>query len=240
MNSKKCVRKESAKLKLSELRPHPADPFKPYTEDKLKELAESIKQVGLLEPILVTKNEAGYYEILAGKNRANAMRLNGETEIQAFVITADEDAAKMILTDSNLKHRDKLLPSERGTAYKMQLEILKNTADAAKLAGEKLFSRIEKKSEPSDLVAQHHTISQAEVYRYIRLTLLIPDLLSLVDSGELSVHAGVNFSCLDEKSQQVVYDYFYKHKKEKMDMKKSERIKDYCKLGNAVKLTFKE
>ncbi|MCL2699891.1 MAG: ParB/RepB/Spo0J family partition protein, partial [Defluviitaleaceae bacterium] len=120
--------KKLMKIELGRLAPHPADPFKPYAEDKLRELAESIDKYGLFEPIVV-RSAAGVYEILAGKNRANAARSLGWAEIDAFLMDVDDDAALMIITDSNLKHRNKLLPSERGFAYKMQLDAIKRQGE---------------------------------------------------------------------------------------------------------------
>ena len=119
------VAKKPIRVSLDSLIQHPSDPFKPYSDDKLRELAGSIAEHGLFEPIIVREKPDGVYEILAGKNRANAAKLNGWTEIDAFRTDAGDAEALMIVTDSNLKHRDKLLPSERGFAYRLQLEALK-------------------------------------------------------------------------------------------------------------------
>ncbi len=105
--------------------PHPDDPFKHYSEAKLRELAESISKVGLLEPVIVRPAEGGQYEILSGKNRTNAARKNGEKKIRAIVKDADDIEAVMIITEANLKHREMLQPSEKGWAYRLQVEAIK-------------------------------------------------------------------------------------------------------------------
>lgn len=98
-------------LDIALLKSHPKDPFKPYAEDKLKELSDSIAKLCLLDSVHVRPDGNGQYEILAGKNRTNATKLHGDKKIKAIVRDVDEETAIMIITDSNLKHREKLLPS---------------------------------------------------------------------------------------------------------------------------------
>ena len=205
--------------------PHPLDPFKPYAEDKLAELAGSIADVGLLEPVCLRKSAGGRYEILAGKNRVAASRLIGETEIDALVYGADDETALLIITESNLKHRDRLLPSERGFAYKIQTEIFKKSGKRDDTAEESDWGRLGPKTRTGDKVAEHNRISATEVKRYIRLTFLTPELLELVDSGVISVSAGVDLSYISEQSQKTVYEFFYLDHIGSVDTAKSELIK---------------
>ena len=213
-------------LDLTHVKPHPQDPFKPYPEEKLKELADSIAKVGLLDPINVRPDKNGGYEILTGKNRSNAARLNGDKKIKAIVRDVDDDTAVMIITDSNLKHREKLLPSEKAFAYKLQLEAVKNQGKRTDLAESSTSVQIEQKLSRS-IVAGINDVKDSEIQRYIRLTYLIPELLELVDNDEIPLMAGVYISQIDEQAQKEVYQYFFVLNNEgKLDLKTSAAIKE--------------
>jgi len=213
-------------LDLTLVKPHPQDPFKPYPEEKLKELADSIAKVGLLGPINVRPDKNGGYEILTGKNRSNAARLNGDKKIKAIVRDVDDDTAVMIITDSNLKHREKLLPSEKAFAYKLQLEAVKNQGKRTDLAESSTSVQIEQKLSRS-IVAGINDVKDSEIQRYIRLTYLIPELLELVDNDEIPLMAGVYISQIDEQAQKEVYQYFFVLNYEgKLDLKTSAAIKE--------------
>ncbi len=227
--------KRIVKLDISLIKPHPHDPFKPYTEDKLRELAESIARVGLLDPINVRPDENGGYEILTGKNRTNAVRLNGGEEIDAIITDADDDTAIMIITDSNLRHREKLLPSEKAFAYKLQLEAVKRQGKRSDLAGNGTSTQIAWKLESANIIAEHNEVSRDEVRRHIRLTSLIPELLEAVDSEDIPFMAGVDISFLDEPAQKEVYNYFCAQEEAKLDLKTSALIK---KIFNEGKMTI--
>jgi len=214
-------------LDLTHVKPHPQDPFKPYSEEKLKELADSIAKVGLLDPINVRPDKNGGYEILTGKNRSNAARLNGDKKIKAIVRDVDDDTAVMIITDSNLKHREKLLPSEKAFAYKLQLDAVKKQGKRSDLEENETSTQIAWKSESACLVAEHNEVSRDEIRRYIRLTYLIPELLELVDNDEIPLMAGVYISQIDEQAQKEVYQYFFVLNNEgKLDLKTSAAIKE--------------
>ena len=221
--------KNLTKVDLALVANHPKDPFKPYSEGKLRELADSIAEFGLLEPVCLRKTKYGKYEILAGKNRANATRLLGKTEIDAFVFETDDETAVMIITDSNLKHRDKLLPSERGFAYRLQLDAIKKQGKRSDLAEDGTSSQIETKLTAAEKIAVHHQISRADIYRYIRITYLVPELLELVDAGFLPMAAGVDLSYLQPESQRVAYKFFYVDHINSIDIIKSGIIKRYFK-----------
>ncbi|MCL2604085.1 MAG: ParB N-terminal domain-containing protein [Defluviitaleaceae bacterium] len=240
-------------------RPHPADPFKPYSDEKLAELAAGIAGYGLFNPILVNEEKDGTYTILSGKNRTNACRLNGQTEIDAFVYDVDEDTARMMITDSNLKNRDRLLPSERGFAYRMQLEAMKRQgkrydlteesgetegsdglAGGLNITGDDLYDteggdRVtcalvgHKFNRSRHMVAAHHKVGAETIRRYIRLTYLIPELLDEVDNEHLSLYAGVDLSYLDEPSQHLVYTQLILDSPTPLDITKSAKIKQLFK-----------
>ena len=190
-------------LPLSDLKPYKTQPFKPYHKDKLEELAEYIKQNGLMSPIIVREMHANeefpfeYYQILSGHNRVNASRLAELDTIQSIIkkdITDEE--ALLIMVNTNLNQRDKLLPSEKAFAYKMQM-------DAYEILGT---------NGPSvSKVAEEHNTNRKEIYRYIRLTYLIEDLLNMVDEEELPFRAGVAFSYLSESEQEICSEYMLAH-----------------------------
>jgi len=225
MNKIYTTGKQAVKIPLSLTKPHPADPFKPYTSEKLYELANSIAEYGLFEPILVKEENDGSFAILAGKNRANACRLINHTEIDAYICGVDDDTAIMIITDSNLKHRDRLLPSERGFAYRMQLEALKRQGKRSDLEEETTSVKIAPKLRSNEIVAAHNAVSVDDIKRYIRLTYLIPELLERIDNDRLPIGVGIDFSHLDETSQRMVYEKLIAGFKPIMDLQKSAYIK---------------
>ena len=213
-------------LDLTHVKPHPQDPFKPYSEEKLKELADSIAKVGLLDPINVRPDKNGGYEILTGKNRSNAVKINGDKKIRAIVRDVDDDTAIIIITDSNLKHREKLLPSEKGFAYRLQLDAVKKQGKRTDLEENGTSAQIAQKLS-RDIVAENNDVSKDEIQRYIRLTYLIPELLELVDNDEIPLMAGVYISQIDEQAQKEVYQYFFVLNYEgKLDLKTSAAIKE--------------
>lgn len=219
-------------LDLVLVKPHPQDPFKPYTEEKLKELAESIAKVGLLDPINVRPDKNGGYEILAGKNRSNAVRLNGDKKIKAIVRDVDDDTAILIITENNLKHRERLFPSEKAFAYKLQLEAVKNQGKRSDLAENGTSTQIAWKSESAALIAEHNEVSKDEIRRFIRLTYLIPELLELVDDDKIPLMAGVDLSLIDEQAQREVYQYFFASDNgNQIDLKTGALIKQIFKDG---------
>ncbi len=200
--------------------PHPDDPFKHYSEAKLRELAESINKVGLLEPVIVRPAEGGQYEILSGKNRTNAVRKNGEKKIRAIVKDADDFEAVMIITEANLKHREMLQPSEKGWAYRLQVEAIKKQGERNDLGAVEIQQKLSRK-----IVAEINEVKDNEVQRYIRLTYLIPELLELVDEGEIPIMAAYQISYLDEESQNVVFCYL-EEADTKLTIKLAQKIRE--------------
>ncbi|MCL2420814.1 MAG: hypothetical protein FWD03_03065, partial [Defluviitaleaceae bacterium] len=173
--------------------------------------------------------------------RTNAARLNGSTEIDAFVCDVDDDTAVMIITDSNLKHRDQLLPSERGFAYRMQLEALKRQGKRTDLEEVLTSAQFAQKFNSREMVAAHNAVSKDEVWRYIRLTYLIPDLLTLVDQKVLPFIAGIDLSFLDEASQQIVYDILITDQQMEIDLDKSGYLKKlYRAIGTFTKESLRD
>lgn len=189
-------------LDVSLLAPHPDDPFRHYSDAKLRELAESISKVGLLEPVIVRPAEDGKYEILSGKNRTNAVKKNGERTIRAIVKDVDDFKAVMIITEANLKHREMLAPSEKGWAYRLQVEAIKKQGERNDLGAVQIEQKLSRR-----IVAEINEVKDSEIQRYIRLTYLIPELLEMADEGEIPIMAAYQVSYLDAESQNVLFRY---------------------------------
>lgn len=171
-------------------------PFKPYTQEKLAELADSIRQHGVLEAIRVRPRN-GKFQILAGHNRSQAAKLAGLTTIPAIVEDVDDDQATLILVESNLQHREKLLPSEKAWAYRTRLEALKRKAGRPKNNS----AQLEPNFRSNETVAEEVGESRAQIQRYIRLTYLNPLLLDLVDQEKIGMTPGVELSYLSNSTQ---------------------------------------
>lgn len=175
--------------------------FHPYPQQKLERLAEDIKTHGILEPLIVRKCSDRSYEILAGHNRCAAARLAGKKTAPCYVKEVDDDEAIIIMTSTNLNQRDRLLPSEKAYAYKAQMEAIK------------------KKDYPVPSSSSNEDCRR-QIFRYIRLTYLIPPLLEKVDQHCIPFRAGVSLSYLSEKVQSQIYDIFQETKKN-IDLKRA-------------------
>lgn len=175
-------------------------PFKPYTPEKLEELAESIRQNGVIEAISVRTKPDGRMEILAGHNRVAAAKLAGLQTIPAIVQQLDDASAEILLVDSNLKHREKLLPSEKARAYKMLLEARKRQGQRMDLTSSHDETKLGQRTD--EQVASEMGESRAQIQRYIRLNYLIDPLLDMVDSGKPGLVPGVDLSFLSRREQE--------------------------------------
>ena len=228
--------KQAAKvvfIPISQLTDYPDQPFKPFTAERLAELAESIQEHGLLNPVRVRRMGNNQYQILAGHNRKSACMLLGWTEIQAVIENCDDDTAKLIMLTSNLCQRQKLLPSEKAFAYKMQMDILRRQGKRTDLEPGETSTRIVYKLSAEKLAEAEGT-SREDIRRHIRLTLLIPELLEAVDKEWMPFTSGVDFSSLAEENQRVVLAWL-KNNGFVVSVKQSERI---CKMANDVDLTL--
>lgn len=181
-------------------------PFKMYTEERMAEMVESVKEHGVISPILVRPNKDGEgYEIISGHNRAEACRRAGISEIPVTVRELDDDTATILMVDSNLRQRDKLLPSEKAKAYEMKMEALKRQAGRPSKNGGQVdhnYSGLKTR----DIIGEEAGDSGKQVSRYIRLNKLIPALLDYVDEGRLAFNPAVEVSYLDKADQEVVFE----------------------------------
>lgn len=178
-------------------------PFRSYTQEKLEELAENIRKNGVIEPIHARPRAGGRFEIIAGHNRCVAARLAGLTTVPALVQPLDDAQAAILLVDSNLQHREKLLPSEKAFAYKLRLESLKRQGHRSDLTSDPLGPKSGGARSNQEVSAQVGE-SATQIKRYIRLTELLPTLLELVDRGMLGFRAAVEVSYLNSTAQKIL------------------------------------
>ena len=155
----------------------------------------------MLVPIIVRPMENGNYEIVSGHRRHHAAVLAGQEEIPAIVREMDEDAAVLVMVDSNLQ-RENILPSEKAFAYKMKLEALKHQGKRSDLTSAQIVPKLQAR----DIVANEAGVNRMEVTRYIRLTHLIPDILEMVDNKNIAFNAAVEISYLSEREQELLQD----------------------------------
>ena len=188
-------------LKTADLHPFPDNPFHVVEDEMLSELAESIKEFGIVTPIITRPKEDGNgYEIIAGQRRVRASELAGINTIPAFVLPLDRDRAIITLVDSNLQ-RENILPSERAFAYKMKSEAMKRQGFRTDLTS----SQVGTKLRTDDKVAQGFGVGRMTVQRFIRLTELIPPILQMVDEGKIALTPAVELSFLKKGEQKNLF-----------------------------------
>jgi ParB family chromosome partitioning protein len=189
-------------LDIDSLFPFPNQPFQPYKEEEMEKMVESIRENGVISPIVVRPKEDGTYEIISGHNRVEACRRAGFTFIPSFIREVDDATAVILMVDSNLRQREKLLPSEKAKAYKMKMEALKRQGERRDLTschdGTKFRS--------DDAVAENVQDSARQVQRFVRLNNLSPALMNLVDEGKLALTPAVEISYLDSADQEIVQE----------------------------------
>ena len=188
-------------LKTADLYPFPDNPFHVVEDEMLSELAESIKEFGIVTPIITRPKEDGNgYEVIAGQRRVRASELAGINTIPAFVLPLDRDRAIITLVDSNLQ-RENILPSERAFAYKMKSEAMKRQGFRTDLTS----SQVGTKLRTDDKVAQGFGVGRMTVQRFIRLTELIPPILEMVDEGRIALTPAVELSFLKKEEQENLF-----------------------------------
>ena len=184
-------------IPLSELHPFRTHPFKVKDDEAMMETADSIKQYGVLVPAIARPDPEGGYELVAGHRRHRASELAEKETMPVIVRDLDDDAATIIMVDSNLQ-RESLLPSERAFAYKMKLDAMKHQGERVDLTS----SQVGTKLRADEKVAKDSGESRNQVQRFVRLTNLVPELLDMVDEKKISFNPAVELSYLDEKQQQ--------------------------------------
>ncbi len=192
-------------IPLSQLHDFPNHPFKVRDDEKMQETVESVKAYGVLVPAIVRQRPDSEYEIVAGHRRKRASELAGLNELPAIVRDLDDDAATIIMVDSNLR-RENILPSERAQAYKMKLEAIKRQGARTDLTSRQLGEKSEKPNWSVSQVAKDAGDSERQVQRYIRLTELQPELQEMVDSGKMAMTPAVELSYLKPEEQSLLLE----------------------------------
>ena len=188
-------------LKTKDLYPFPDNPFHVAEDETLSELAESIKEFGIVTPIITRPKEDGDgYEVIAGQRRVRASELAGINTVPAFVLPLDRDRAIITLVDSNLQ-RENILPSERAFAYKMKSEAMKRQGFRTDLTSSQVVTKLR----TADKVAQAFGVGRMTVQRFIRLTELIPPILQMVDEGKIALTPAVELSFLKKDEQENLF-----------------------------------
>ena len=184
---------------ISELKPFTEQPFKVKLDEDMDALVESIKQCGVLTPVIARPHKDGGYEILSGHRRVKACELAGITNIPVVVKNLDDDTATILLVDSNLQ-REHILPSEKAFAYQMKLEAMKRQGARTDLTSRQIVGKLES----ADILGQDTGESGRQIQRYIRLTNLIDPILDMVDNNQIAMNAAVVISYLGSKEQAAV------------------------------------
>ena len=189
-------REQVQQIPIGELFPFKNHPFKVLDDESMQRTVESVEQYGVLSPLIARPRPEGGYEIISGHRRQHAAQLAGLDALPVIVRQMDDDAAVLLMVDSNLQ-RENILPSERAFAYKMKLEALKNQGARSDLTSPQVAAKFRS----DDAVAKDQGISGDTVRRYIRLTNLVPELLDMVDEKKIAFNPAVELSYLDTNQQ---------------------------------------
>ena len=188
-------REQVQQIPIGELFPFKDHPFKVLDDESMQRTVESVEQYGVLSPLIARPRPEGGYEIISGHRRQHAAQLAGLDTLPVIVRQMDDDAAVLLMVDSNLQ-RENILPSERAFAYKMKLEALKNQGARSDLTSVQVAPKLS-----TEKIGEEVGMSKDNVKRYIRLTNLVPELLDMVDEKKIAFNPAVELSYLDESQQ---------------------------------------
>ena len=188
-------REQVQQIPIGELFPFKNHPFKVLDDESMQRTVESVEQYGVLSPLIARPRPEGGYEIISGHRRQHAAQLAGLDALPVIVRNMDDDAAVLLMVDSNLQ-RENILPSERAFAYKMKLEALKNQGARSDLTSVQVAPKLS-----TEKIGEEVGMSKDNVKRYIRLTNLVPELLDMVDEKKIAFNPAVELSYLDESQQ---------------------------------------
>ena len=191
-----AAKEQRTEMPLSDLHPFKGHPFKVLDDELMAQTVESIKQIGVVSPLIVRPDPEGGYEILSGHRRLHAAQLAGLETVPVIVKEMDDDAAIIFMVDSNLQ-RENILPSERAFSYKMKLEAMKHQGERGDLTS----AQVGPNSWAAQVVAEEAGDSKSQVKRYIRLTNLIPEILDMVDEKKIAFNPAVELSYLKPSEQ---------------------------------------
>ena len=202
IKTKNQPKKKAANIQVDKLRTFEGHPFKVLDNEDMNNLTESIKAQGIISPLIVRAIEStDEYEVISGHRRLHAAIKAGLSEVPALIYPLDRSEAMIAVVDSNL-HREKLLPSEKAFAYKMKMDAMKQQGKRTDLT----LSQAATKSDTAAEIGKSQNESRDQVFRYIRLTYLIPELLDKVDGGIIALSPAVELSYLSKEQQKILLD----------------------------------
>lgn len=192
---------QAMQLPIQKLRPFENHPFQVKDDDEMNQLVWSVLTQGVLSPLVVRPLENDEYEVISGHRRLHACQKAGIETVPALIYALDRDAAVIALVDSNL-HREKILPSEKAFAYKLKMDALSRQGQRTDLTSTLTSTQVGRKLETAEIIGEQSGESKNQVRRYIRLTELIPQILSMVDAGKIALTPAVELSYLTQQEQQ--------------------------------------
>ena len=194
-----AAKEQRTEMPLSDLHPFEGHPFKVLDDELMEQTVESIRQIGVVSPLIVRPDPEGGFEILSGHRRLHAAQLAGLETVPVIVKEMDDDAAIIFMVDSNLQ-RENILPSERAFSYKMKLEAMNHQGQRVDLTWSQLGNKLDGKKS-SEVMADELGTSKNQIFRYIRLTNLIPKILDMVDEKKIAFNPAVELSYLKPSEQ---------------------------------------
>ena len=215
-------------LPLSELHPFEGHPFKVVDDEEMQKTVESVRDFGVLTPAIARPDPDGGYEIISGHRRHRASELAGKETMPVIVREMDDDAAIILMVDANLQ-RETILPSERAFAYKMKLDAIKHQGARSDLTSDQVGPKLT----AAEKVAEEANDSQTQVKRYIRLTELTPELLDMVDSGQIKFNPAVELSYLAKEEQKDFLEAM-DYAQAAPSLSQAQRIKKLAQEGNCT------
>ena len=222
-------REKVVEIPLSQLHPFKGHPFKVRDDETMMETADSIKQYGVLVPAIARPDPEGGYELVAGHRRHRASELAEKETMPVIVRDLDDDAATIIMVDSNLQ-RESLLPSERAFAYRMKLEAMKHQGERVDLTCSQVGNKLEGKKS-SEILAEQVGQSKNQIFRYIRLTELIPELMDMVDEKKIALNPAYELSFLKKEEQIDLLDAM-DSEQATPSLSQAQRLKKYSQEGH--------
>lgn len=215
-------------IPLSELHPFEGHPFKVVDDEEMQKTVESVRDFGVLTPAIARPDPEGGYEIISGHRRHRASELAGKETMPVIVREMDDDAAIILMVDANLQ-RETILPSERAFAYKMKLDAIKHQGSRSDLTSDQVGPKLT----AAEKVAEEANDSQTQVKRYIRLTELTPELLDMVDSGQIKFNPAVELSYLAKEEQKDFLEAM-DYAQAAPSLSQAQRIKKLAQEGNCT------
>lgn len=220
-------------ISLSEINDFPNHPFKVKMDEAMLEMADSVKQYGILVPALVRPKVNGGYEMIAGHRRKKASELAGKETIPCIVRELSEDEAILAMINSNLQ-RESILPSEKAFAYKMKLEAMNRQGQRTDLTSSQFRNKLDGKKS-SEVLAEQVGESKNQIFRYIRLTELIPPILEMVDEKQIAFNPAVEISYLTENEQTELLSVM-KQEENTPSLSQAQRMKKFSQEGRLTQM----